>query len=300
MRAALIPVLFVIAGVVCAGCTGTPAPAKSAYSVDSEGKLTLSCAPETTSEETLFSNETYTKSRIVFHTESGDVVTYLAAPASPKAAAVYVPGAGEKLAGHEDRMVRYAAAGYAFLFVDTRGNGGETAGLPFGQQLIRQDYAKFEQGEMPQYYRSICDLLSAQKMLSDRYHVPVYAIGSSNGGRYAAVATGIDTEFTGYIGISTSDWGLLGSVKEQGLTGDPVQFATSVEPSTYIGSISPRPVWIYHNATDPIIPISGGQQLFSRAGEPKTFTDFPGDHGINPETDDRIMVQWAQIYGPRG
>ena len=66
-------------------------------------------------------------------------------------------------------MVRFASAGYAFLFVDTRGNGGETAGIPFSQQLIQQDYAQFEKGEMPQYYLSICDLVSAQKMLSTRY-----------------------------------------------------------------------------------------------------------------------------------
>ncbi len=299
MRSAIVPVFLIIAGILLAGCMGTGTPAKSAWSVDSSGVLSLSCAPETTTETILFSNETYTKSRIVFHTEDGDVVTYLGAPASPKNAAVYAPGAGEKLAGHEERMVRYAAAGYAFLFIDARGNGGETPGIPFGQQLIQQDFAKFEKGDMPQYYRSVCDMEAAQQLLSDRYNVPVWAMGSSNGGRYAAVAAGVDPEFAGYIGISTSDWGLLDSVKDQELAGDPVRFAASIEPSTYIGRISPRPVWMYHNATDPIIPISGGQHLFRSAGEPKTFTNFPGDHGINPAVDELIMVQWAQIYGPR-
>ena len=72
------------------------------------------------SEEVLFSNETYTKTRIVMHTQSGDVVTYLATPKNPKAAIVYAPGAGEKIAGHEDRMVKYTAAGYAFMFTDSR------------------------------------------------------------------------------------------------------------------------------------------------------------------------------------
>ena len=54
------------------------------------------------------------------------MVTYLAAPQQPKAAIVYAPEPGEKPAGHEERMVNYAAAGYAFLFVDIRGNGGQT------------------------------------------------------------------------------------------------------------------------------------------------------------------------------
>jgi dienelactone hydrolase len=276
---------------VLAGCTGTPS--KSTYSVDNKGVLSLTCAPETTAEEVLFANETYTKSRIVFHTGNGYVVSYLGAPKQPKASIVYAPGAGEKLAGHEERMVRFASAGYAFLFIDTRGNGGETNGISFSQQLIQQDYAKFVEGDMPQYYLSICDLVSAQKMLSGRYNVPVYAVGSSNGGRYAAVAAGTDPAFAGYIGISTSDWGFLDSVTQQGITGNPVQFAASVEPSTYFVKISPRPVWIYHAKADPIIPYESGQQFFEKALEPKTFIEFSGDHGINPDVDKRIIKQWA-------
>ena len=141
------------------------------------------------------------------HTGKGDVVTYLSTPKQPKAAIVYSPGAGEKIAGHEERMVRYALAGYAFFFVDTRGNGAETPGIPFSPQLFQQDYTKFETRQWPQYYLSICDLVNARQILTDRFSVPVYAVGSSNGGRYAAVAAGVDPEFAGYVGISTSDWG---------------------------------------------------------------------------------------------
>jgi fermentation-respiration switch protein FrsA (DUF1100 family) len=213
---------------------------------------------------------------------------------------VYSPGAGEKITGHEERMVRFASAGYAFFFIDTRGNGGETAGMPFGQQLIQEDFAKFGKGGMPQYYQSVCDLVSAEKMLRERYAVPVYAAGSSNGGRYAAVAAGTDPAFAGYIGISTASWGLLDSVTGQGVTGDPVRFATSLEPGTYLAGISPRPVWIFHAKADPIIPYEDGLLLYEKAQDPKTFIDFSGDHGINPDVDERLMMQWAQIYGTRG
>jgi uncharacterized protein len=298
MRLGITISCFLIILSVIAGCSGTPS--KSTYSVDDSGVLSLTCAPATTSEQVLFSNETYTKSRIVLHTGSGDVVSYLGSPKQPKAVIVYAPGAGEKMAGHEERMIRFASAGYAFLFVDARGNGGETTGIPFGQQLIQQDYAKFENGEMPQYYLSVCDLESAQRMLTTRYNVPVYAVGSSNGGRYAAVAAGTDPAFAGYIGVSTADWGLLDSVTQQGITGDPVRFAASLEPSTYFVKISPRPVWIFHAKADPIIPFENGQQFFQKALEPKIFIEFFGDHGINPDVDERIIVQWAQIYGNRG
>jgi uncharacterized protein len=290
--------IFLIAFSALTGCTGTPAT--STYSVDNNGVLALTCAPVTSTEEVLFSNETYTKSRIVFHTESGDAVGYLGSPQQPKAAIVYSPGAGEKLAGHDVRMVRYATAGYAFLFVDTRGNGGETAGIPFGQQMIQQDYTKFETGTMPQYYLSICDLISARKILAEKYNVPVYVIGSSNGGRYAAVAAGVDPQFAGYIGVSTSDWGLRDSLIGQGYSGSPVRYATSIEPGTYLSRISPRRVWIFHAKEDPLIPFESGKVFFEQAREPKQFLEFSGTHGINSDVDDQIIMQWAQIYAPRG
>jgi len=285
---------FLIVFIFIAGCTGNRA--SSSYSVDSNGVLSVSCAPVTTSEEILFKNGTYTKTKVIMHTQKGDVVTYLAAPEHPKAAIVYVPGAGEKPAGHEERMVQYAAAGYAFLFVDIRGNGGQTPGYPFNPQ---RDLALFEKGDWPQYYLTICDLLAAQQVLSGRFGVPVYAMGSSNGGRYAAVAAGINPEFSGYVGISTSDWGVLDSAIQQGYSGNLIRFATSLEPSRYFAKISPHPVWIFHAANDPIIPFDSGKQFFRDATEPKTFIEFSGEHGINTDVDDRIIMQWAQIYATR-
>lgn len=293
--------LILVAGcLTLAGCSGTPAHPVSSYTVDAGGVLTLHCAPVTADEIILVSNDTFTKSRIVMHTESGDVVTWLAAPKQPLAAVVYAPGAGERVGGHEERMVRYASQGFAFYYIDMRGNGGETAGLPFGQQMVEQDFERFEQGMMPQYYLSVCDLTAAKNLLTERYHVPVYVMGSSNGGRYAAVAAGTNMDFAGYVGISTSGWGLLDSVTSQGLTGDPVRFAASSEPGTHIGRIAPRPVWIFHAKNDPVIPFEAGEELFSRAQEPKTFIAFSGSHGINSDVDGRFLREWAQIYAPRG
>jgi dipeptidyl aminopeptidase/acylaminoacyl peptidase len=277
---------------VLAGCTGSAA--QPAYSIDNNGVLSVTCGPVTTTEEVLFTNATYTKTKIILHTQSGDVVAYLGAPEHPKAVIVYAPGAGEKITGHEERMVRYAAAGYAFLFVDVRGNRAETPGYAFNPQ---QDYNLFVKGDWPQYYLTICDLMSARALLAERYGVPVYAVGGSNGGRYAAVAAGVDPKFTGYVGISTSDWGIKDAVTRQVTPDDLRRFATSLEPSTYLKKISPRPVWMFHNATDPIIPFDQGRNLFATAGEPKTFIEFNGDHGINTDVDQRLIMQWAQIYG---
>lgn len=300
MRSLLTLGIILILILASAGCTGTTGTGtKPAYLVDNKGILSVICAPVTESEEVLFSNETYTKTRIVMHTQSGDVVTYIAAPKNPKSAIVYAPGAGEKITGHDERMVRYAAAGYAFMFTDTRGNGAETPGLPFSPQLVQLDYSRFENGDWPQYYLSVCDLVNAQKIVSDRLSVPVYVMGSSNGGRYAAVAAGVDPQFAGYVGISTSDWGLLDSMIQQGYSGAPVRFATSVEPSTYFAKITPRPVWIFHAASDPIIPFANGKEFFDSAKQPKTFIEFSGDHGINSDVDVQIIMHLRQIYATR-
>lgn len=284
---ALLAVLGVLAG--CTSSTATPS-----YSVDANGVLSVTCAPATANETVLATNSTYTLSRYVLSTPTGDVVTYLSYPAQPKAVLLYVPGAGEKATNHAERMVQYAKAGYAFMFVDYRGRGGETAGTAFSPQA---DYTKFEQKAWPEYYLTICDLSSARALLARKFGVPVYAVGGSNGGRYAAVAAGTDTGFAGYIGVSTADWGIKDAVAAQGGTGDVLRFAESLEPSTYLKKIAPRPVWMFHNATDPVIPSADGKALFATANEPKTFSEFNGDHGINGDVDNRIMALLAQIYG---
>lgn len=279
---------------VFAGCTGSTAPS---YSVDNNGVLSVTCPQETANETVLFSNSTYTVSRYVLSSPTGSVVTYLSYPAQPKAVLVYIPGAGEKPSGHADRMLQFAQAGYAFMFVDTRGRGGETDGYAFSPQ---EDYAKFKannQNDWPEFYETVCDISSARALLAAKFGVPVYAVGGSNGGRYAAVAAGVDKNFAGYIGVSTADWGLKDAVLAQGGSGDVLRFAESLEPSTYLPKIAPRPVWMYHNATDPVIPYAEGRALYAAAGEPKTFTEFSGDHGINGDVDNKIIAHLAQIYG---
>ena len=288
----VIPAFCALVLCVClAGCTAT-APMPS-YSVDSNGILALTCAPVSTGEEILFSNDTYTTTRVLMQTQSGDVVMYLGAPQQPLAAMVYAPGAGERITAHEARLARYSAAGYAFAFVDIRGNGGETPGDPFDPQA---DFRLFERGGWPQFYETVCDLSAARGMLAARFGVPIYAAGSSNGGRYAAVAAALDPQFAGYIGISTSGFNMAG--EQYG--GDAGRFLLSVDPDNYIGRISPRTVWIFHSRADSIIPFDDGRELYGRAQDPRTFTEFPGGHGINIKVDEQIIAQWAQIYGTRG
>jgi fermentation-respiration switch protein FrsA (DUF1100 family) len=268
--------------ILTAGCTAG-APEKAWFSVDRNGVLSLKVPPPTVSETVIFNNGNLTKSRVVFRTEDSDIVTYLTAAAQPKAAIIFVPGVGEKAAGHDPRMAEYAQRGYAFLYLDPRGNGGETKGTP---PNIQNDYRRYEGGQMPQYYQIVSDVLQARAFLERQYHVPVYAVGSSNGGRYAAIAAAIDPVFAGYAGISTSGFDMAGS----GYTGETQKFLLSIDPDTYIARIAPRPVLIFHAPDDPIIPFAQGEDLFARAQEPKRFIAFNGTHGINDEVDRELLV----------
>lgn len=288
MRPLLVLVVLLLFG---AGCLTAPAPS---YAVDGDGHLTITAPPPAVIEETVLEERGgVTLTDLVYRSGDAAVHALLAEPARPVMGIVYAPGAGVPAEAHRDRAIRYAEAGILFLAVDIRGNGGDTPGEPLS---LEQDYRRLTAGEWPQYYRIVADLSAARQVLAGRHGVPIVAMGSSNGGRYAAVAAAVDPAFAGYIGISTSGFGLAGD----GYTGDARRFLLSIDPDRSVGSIAPRPVVIYHAENDPIIPFGDGRALFERAAEPKAFFVFNGSHGICGEVDDSVIAESAQFYGNAG
>ncbi|RXE57402.1 hypothetical protein ABH15_00425 [Methanoculleus taiwanensis] len=291
MRPLLVLVVLLLLG---AGCLAAPPPEEPSYAVDGDGHLTITAPPpEVAGEAVLEERGNVALTDLVYRSGDADVHAILAEPARPVMGIVYAPGAGVPAEAHRERAIRYAEAGILFLAVDIRGNGGDTPGEPLN---IEQDYRRFAGGEWPQYYRIVADLSAARQVLAGRHGVPVVAMGSSNGGRYAAVAAAVDPAFAGYIGISTSGFGLAGD----GYTGDARRFLLSIDPDCSVGSIAPRPVVIYHAENDPIIPFGDGRALFERAAEPKAFFVFNGSHGIAGEVDDSVIAESAQFYGNAG
>ncbi|TAJ45696.1 alpha/beta hydrolase [Methanofollis fontis] len=274
----LAPLLLLL--LVAAGCTGALETATSA--VDDDGTLSLVVPVPAFSEQVLNESGGVTVSEIVLHRDI-DIPCLLAAPETPEAAIVYAPGAGVLPAAHLERAIRYAEAGIAFCVVDIRGNGGGAAGHPFD---LNSEFAAFAGGNQPQTHRIAADLIACREVLAERYPVPVWAMGSSNGGRYAELAAAADTDFAGYIGVSTSGFGRAGD--DYG--GDARRFLLSIDPSVSIASISPRPVLLFHATEDPVIPYADGQALFEAAAEPREFVPFNGTHGVNAEVDAGVMA----------
>lgn len=280
---------LIVAAAILAGCSGMH---PTVSSVDDTGLLSLSCPNPGYDEEGLAAHGNYSAWRLTLKTQTAPVYAAVWAPENPRAAFVHVPGAGVPKEGHDARAARYAEAGYAYLVLDPRGNGGETSGYPLD---FDRDYTLFHAGKEPQYYEIVCDIVASRKYLTERINVPVYAVGESNGGRYALIATALDPGFAGFIGISTSGFGLIG--EEYG--GDARKFLLSVDPSRYAGLITPRPVIIFHSRNDSVIPYDEGIKLYNYARDPRKFVDFNGTHGVNEEVDTWILSEWAQIYPGR-
>ncbi|KAF5066426.1 hypothetical protein DSECCO2_264100 [anaerobic digester metagenome] len=275
---------------ITAGCTETPA--EDRCRVADDGRLSLSLAGGgDRSIEVLERDGNFSLSRAVFSSGGVPVTAYIGAPARPAAVGiVYVPGANEPVSGHRDRFRRYADAGIAFLYLDVRGNGFETPGA---RTDLGAEYREFERGGFPQSYRVIADILRARALLAEEFGpATTWAVGSSNGGRYAAVAAAIEPAFAGYAGVSTSGYGDL-----SGLDAGPRQFIASLDPASMIGVISPRPVLVYHAGADPVIPFADGEALFEAARDPRTFVPFSGQHGIDPVVDADLIGRLTQVYG---
>jgi dienelactone hydrolase len=269
--------------IVGAGCTGTGNGGAS-WSVTGDGYLDITCpVPIAVNEHTLEKNASLTLSEVSFNDIDEEVYGLLAAPGNPRGAVILAPGAGVTKERERERVEGYAMAGCAALVLDLRGNGGETRGRGFSPE---QDFLAFNAGVWPEFYKTVCDLSAARGVVSERWKVPAYAMGASNGGRYAAIATAADPGFSGYIGVSTSGFGLAGN---QYSAENVSRFLLSIDPDHVIGKIAPRPVWIFHSRRDPIINFTLGEELFSRAGDPKEFIVFNGTHGENGEVDARVI-----------
>jgi pimeloyl-ACP methyl ester carboxylesterase len=277
-------ILILVFLVCCAGCTGVAnQDEKPEYLLADDGNLSFHLPAAPVTSEPVRTNGTIRVEELTFLTVSGNVTMILVAPEHPKAGFVWAPGAGVPASGHIEHLLAYAEKGYAVLVDDIRGNGGKTPGYPLN---LDTDYQKLVKGEWPQVYLIIADLIQAEKYLHERYgNIPVYIVGESNGGRYAAVAVATDPNLTGYAGISTSGFGRQGDQ----YSGKAKSFMLSIDPDAVAARISDRPAYIFHAPKDPIIPFGTGKELATAIGGKTEFIPFNGTHGVTGEVD-RILI----------
>ncbi|MCG7853399.1 MAG: acetylxylan esterase, partial [Methanosarcinaceae archaeon] len=175
---------------------------------------------------------------------------------------VLLPGAGVTKEEEQGLASELSMMGYASLVLDQRNLGGIDP---------NKDLEMFKQGAEPVEYRTVYDALKAADVLRDQPGInaeKIAIIGSSNGGRFAIIATAIDPSIKGVVGISTGGYD-MDSIDTASVADEQAyRFYRSIDPDIYIGFISPRRVVMLHSLNDSVIPYSIAQKTFERAGEP--------------------------------
>ena len=180
-------------------------------------------------------------------------------------AIVLLPGAGVTKENEQGLASIVSSMGYASIALDQRNLGGID---PQG------DLEMFKKGMEPVEYSMVYDVLKATDVLRAQPQIDadnIAIIGSSNGGRFAIIATALDPAIKGVIGISTSGYDTDSLDPARVSDVDAYKFYRSIDPDMYIRQISPRRVIMLHSFNDTIIPYGIAQKTFEKAAEPKAM-----------------------------
>ncbi|MCA1915999.1 S9 family peptidase [Methanospirillum hungatei] len=282
----LLLALILAISLLSTGCmdAGNEDTVNASWNLSPDGSIGFSVPECAVKERILEEERNLTSTDLIFKGFAGDVHAILISPKNPAAFLIWAPGANNPAAGYAEYMHYYPEHGIGVLIMDVRGNGGATPGYPMN---IEKDAGLFMQGAWPEFYLIAVDMIAGREYLQKMYpDIPIYAVGDSNGGRYAALAAASDPDFAGYIGISTSGFHHMG----EEYTSPVREFLLSIDPDVQVARIVPRPVVLFHAPDDPVIPFTEGETLAASAGKEAMFIPFNGTHGVNREVDDRIIT----------
>lgn len=263
------------------------------WSVSNEGKLSYDM-PEKIDYSITKSNTTENSNIlkwITFKSTDGIIQGLMRFPPSKEKVPgiVVLPGAGVTKEDQEGLASDLADMGYATITIDQRNRGAINP---------EADLELFEKGKEPVEYSMVYDALMAAKALRDQNEVDpenIAMLGISNGGRFAIIATALDSEIKAVVGISTSGY-QTGSIDKSMVDEDAYRFYRSIDPETYIASISPRKVIMFHATNDSTIPYGMAERTFELANEPKAMYTVNGTtHGYSSSTKEELKKELANI-----
>lgn len=191
-------------------------------------------------------------------------------------------------------------AGYNLLLFDLRNHG-------------KSDKAKSGMGYYEKY-----DVITAVDFLESKGYKNIGIFGVSMGASTAIQAMAVDKRIQ--AGVFEASFANLGDLlaeiakRDFGLPRFPIintvlyvysirlgADAYGINPEDYIGSISPRPVFIIHCDSDDFIAYHHGQRIFSKAGEPKyMWTAHCSKHAqawqSNPQEAEKKVVDFYNKF----
>ena len=192
----------------------------------------------------------------------------------------------------EQKLARYLAdLGYASITLDQRNLGAVDA---------QGDLQMFLKGEEPTEHKMVYDAMTAAEILRGQPEIDperiIYA-GESNGGRFAIIACALDPAAKGVLAISTCGYGTDAAITSQGVTDrDLIRFYRSIDPETYLGKITPRPLVMIHSRNDTVIPYQLAEQTYARGMQPKRLhTVGCSVHGYCAEMNEAIEEELKRM-----
>lgn len=239
------------------------------------------------------SGSNYTLETISFPSKDYTVEGLLRIPSSGKKvpAVVILPGATVPKEGTQGLAEILSGMGYASLGIEQRNLGGVN---------VEYDFKLFSEGKEPVEHKMVFDALRAVDVLKQDARIDakrIAVIGESNGGRFAIIATALDPDIKGIIGISTSGYNMESQLS--GISDETAyRFYRSIDPDTYLKSIPPRKLVMMHSVNDSIIPVELAENTFRKAKAPKMLYNVStGSHGFSEgmreplEIELRLMLQ---------
>lgn len=217
--------------------------------------------------EDLYSPEDPDILKLVSFESSGEKVqALLRIPAnSPSPGIVLLPGAGVSKEGEQGLATELSKMGYATLTLDQRNQGAAN---------VESDLELFRAGLEPVEYLMVYDALKATDILSIQPEIDpkrLAIIGESNGGRFAIIACALDPSLKGVIGISTSGYGTEEIDPASMSNPEAYWFYRSIDPDTYLSSLSPSRLVLIHSFNDTVISHELALRTFDLAKEPKAM-----------------------------
>lgn len=228
------------------------------------------------------SNSGYVVKTITYTSRETEVASLLTIPSTdgnnsdPVPAVVILPGAGVTKENEHSLSVLLADMGYASIVIDQRNLGAIN---------VENDIMLFRNGAEPEQFLMVYDALVASDVLRGQPEIDdskIAMLGSSNGGRFAIIATSIDDSIAGVVGISTSGYESDSLDREEVIDQAAYDFFISIDPDNYVGAISPRPFVMIHSLNDTIISYDNALSTFEKAEDPKSLGAVDGNsHGYS-------------------
>lgn len=204
---------------------------------------------------------------------------------------VLLPGATVTKEREQGLAEFFSGLGYASIALDQRNLGGVD---------MQWDLEKFLDGQEPTQHKMVHDALAAAEVLRMQPEIDlsrIVYVGESNGGRFAIIASALDSKARGVVAISTCGYGVEEEIDSLRMGGpDTIKFFRSIDPDTYLSRIPPRRFVMIHSLNDPVIPFDYANRTYEKALEPKDMhTVECATHGCCGEMDPYLEEELARM-----